>query len=266
MNQNSFLAQKLIGRHHSSEVDVYQIEMPLRFYEQRPDLGDQLIKECAEIMSQVWLPKFSLEKNLFEKDLLVLFFENEKLVGFYSASFFNSYEGLACLYCSDAMILPQFQEKGLLSTAYAITIAWATKQKNFTTKDCILMPSGSTGCFRFFENSSLFLGVNYSSSPFADCKNVSNALSQDFVLTQISSASIIRNAWRKQDGFPQGWRMGDALKYGFPEDVDYNNGDVFIRCYQMMNQADAELALKIQKSISQTELKSQYATWRKKEV
>ncbi len=196
-------------------------------------LANQIVSYCESIQDQVWTKKFETAHNSVEQDILLLAWDkkSQQPVGFFSASFIEQPDSTLFIYHSDGMVLEKHWGKGLLSNFFKITNQFVAK-KHKRSKIINIVATGCLYVFSCFEGKKQYSRVQWPlDSKTMD--SVKEILKQSFMNLPIDKNGVIKLAWRKQNnGMKNVWSAEIADKLGFPQDVNYFNGDVLVRLYE----------------------------------
>lgn len=194
-------------------------------------LADLIVKNCEYIQDQVWTKKFDTSQNSVDQDILLLVWDDfiEQPIGFYSASYIKSKEGLF-LYHSDGMVLPQYWGKGLLTCFFQEANSFGAQKYN-QNKLINIVATGYLYMLSCFENKKQYSRIEWPLETKI-LNIVKEIIHESFENLPMDKNGIIRSAWKKQkNNMKDVWPEELAKKYKFPVDVNYFMGDVLVRLY-----------------------------------
>lgn len=218
--------------HKRSKHDIYLFRK--QDLAKSQNLADDLIEICQNIQDQIWNKKFDTKHNTIDNDFLYLAVNSttNTVSGFFSTSFkyyinINS----VLLYHSDAMILPDARNKGLLKFFFYTTNLLAAKE--FTNIRILnIVATGYIHLFKHFELNTSFNKFDWQNDSEIS-EVVNQILKKDFDGIEIEQSGKITGGWQKQNNnLNDVWPEQIAKQFNFPLNVNYFNGDVLVRTYE----------------------------------
>lgn len=191
----------------------------------------KLLIYCDFVQDSVWEKRFDGHSGVELDGFLLLAWDDQKNipVAFFSCGFFPE-EKYCFLYHYEGMILPGYRGKGLLRR-YIADVARLANEKWDNLEVINIMATGYLPVFKVFETSKEFTRLPWPCDEEIIAR-VWAIIGADFQGGTMTEDGVIRGVWRRQhNGMVNVWPLELREQFGFPDSVNYFDGDVLIRLY-----------------------------------
>jgi len=232
-----------VSTHDKTGVNFFLIPNAKEFANKNTDLLSEILSQCENVESQVWVKKFSVYHSTFDLDYVVLMYKEQTLVGFASVGLLPLRQDAIAFYVSEVMILKDYQNKGLASSAISLM-----QEKTFCDYPQVrelyaVVLSGHLALFRCFLSQDSIKACNVESLSPQEKNLILDYLNRDIQGCEIDRDGIVRGAWSEQKiDAEQVWPTDLVKRFALPKSVDLSKGDALMRVIKITSPSSGVVA------------------------